>query len=42
VLQLGKQIMVLLTPKTWKKYVWSMIYAPADLEAEVVSLFLFI
>jgi hypothetical protein len=29
-------------PKTWKKYVWPMIYALADLEAEVVSLFLFI
>ena len=29
-------------PKTWKKYVWPMIYALADLEAEVVSLFLFV
>jgi hypothetical protein len=29
-------------PKTWKKYVWPMIYALADLEAEVVSSFLFI
>jgi hypothetical protein len=29
-------------PKTWKKYIWPMIYALADLEAEVVSLFLFI
>jgi hypothetical protein len=29
-------------PKTWKKYVWPMIYALADLESEVVSLFLFI
>jgi hypothetical protein len=28
-------------PKTWKKYVWPMIYSLADLEAEVVSNFSF-
>ena len=28
-------------PKTWKKYLWPMIYSLADLEAEVVSNFLF-
>ena len=28
-------------PKTWKKYLWPMIYLLVDLEAEVVSNVLF-
>jgi hypothetical protein len=29
-------------PKTWKKYLWPMMYSLADLEVEVVSNFLFV
>jgi hypothetical protein len=29
-------------PKTWKKYVWAMIYSLADLESEVVRNILFV
>jgi hypothetical protein len=29
-------------PTSWKKYVWSMIYSLADLEAEVVRNILFV
>ena len=29
-------------PKTWKKYLWPMIYSLADLEVAVVSNFLFV